>query len=69
MEATMREAVMLFICLVGALVAGFWTLALTLMLRSGKNIRAYFRPRRMPEWLSIQETMQEYQDAQSFSED
>jgi hypothetical protein len=65
----MREAVMLFICLAGVLLACFWILALTLMLRSGKNILAYFRPRRMPEWLSIQETVQEYQDDQSFSED
>ena len=65
----MREAVMLFICLAGVLVASFWILALTLMLRSGKNILAYFAPKRMPEWLSIQETIIEYHNEQSFSED
>jgi hypothetical protein len=58
----MREIAMIFICLAGVLIMGFWMLVITFTVRSGRGIYSLFARRPKHRWLSIPETIDQYGD-------
>ena len=56
----MREAAMIFICSAGFLVVGFWILAISLAIRSGKGLLSLFTRQRRYQYLSMPDTIAQY---------
>ncbi len=65
----MREIAMAFICFAGVLVLVFWVLAALLAIRSGKGVIALFRRGRTTQWLSADETIAQYGDDHTGTDD
>jgi hypothetical protein len=58
----MREIAMIFICIAGVLVTGFWVLVIIFTIRSGRGINSLFARRPKHQWLSIPDTIDQYGD-------
>lgn len=62
----MREILLVFICCTGNLVFILWAIGLVLAWKSGRGLRGLFSPRSQPDWLSISETLSQYNDDLGF---
>ena len=65
----MREIIIALICLGGLLVIALWSVAASLLAKSGRGLASLFTRRAQRPWLSIQDTITEYGDDFQFPPD
>ena len=61
----MREISLVFICFASIIVVSLWAVTVTLAIKSGKGILSLFSRQAKLQWLSVPDTIDQYQDDQS----
>ena len=61
----MREISLVFICFASMIVVSLWAVTVTLAIKSGKGILSLFSRRAKIQWLSVPDTIAQYQDDQT----